>query len=135
MDQGNVSDCTGSWNTPVIFQLTEIFWDHKFLSNVRVCRKRQVSDCTSSTVFTLSLGQVVVFFTYPSDKYFYFLLVPIKLKRVGASQNVQSCMHSLSYLSDIRVDFSLFINIQIISSLIYLLHAKQFTIFGKRLHV
>jgi hypothetical protein len=46
----NVSDCTGFWNTLVLFLLLEIPLDHKFLSDVTGCRKTQVSDCTSSTV-------------------------------------------------------------------------------------
>ena len=50
-DQGNVSDCTGCQNTQVLFQLTEILWDRKCLSDVTQCRKTQVSDCTDSTIF------------------------------------------------------------------------------------
>ena len=50
-DQGNVSDCTGWRNTQVLFMLTELLWDHKFLSDVTGCRKTQVSDCTGSTVY------------------------------------------------------------------------------------
>jgi len=30
--------------------LTELLWDHKFMSDVTGCRKTQVSDCTGSTV-------------------------------------------------------------------------------------
>jgi hypothetical protein len=45
-----VSDCTGCRNTQVLFLLTEILWDHTFLSDVTGCRKTHVSDCTSSTV-------------------------------------------------------------------------------------
>ena len=45
-----MSDCTGCRNTQVLFILTELLWDHKFLSDVRGCRKTQVSDCTGSTV-------------------------------------------------------------------------------------
>jgi hypothetical protein len=41
-DQGNVSDCTGCQNTQVLFQLIEILWDHKFLSDVTGCRIAQV---------------------------------------------------------------------------------------------
>ena len=41
-DQGNVSDCTGFLNNQVLFQLTEIFWDNKFLSDVTGCRIAQV---------------------------------------------------------------------------------------------
>ena len=47
----NVSDCTGCWNTQVLFQLTEILWNHKFLLDVTGCQKTQVSICTSYTVF------------------------------------------------------------------------------------
>jgi hypothetical protein len=38
----NVSDCTGCRNTEVLFYLTEILWDYKFLSDVTGCRKTQV---------------------------------------------------------------------------------------------
>ena len=38
-------------------QLTEILFDHKFLSDVTGCRKSQVSDCTSSTVFGAKIGK------------------------------------------------------------------------------
>ena len=31
--------------------LTELLWNHKFLSDVTGCRKTQVSDCTGSTVY------------------------------------------------------------------------------------
>jgi hypothetical protein len=37
-------------NTQFLLYLTEILWDHKFLSDVTGCRKTQVSDCTSCTV-------------------------------------------------------------------------------------
>ena len=40
--EGNVSDCTGCRKTQVIFQLTEILWDHKFLSDVTGCQIAQV---------------------------------------------------------------------------------------------
>jgi len=53
-DQGNVLDCTGCQNTQVLFQLTEMLWDHKFLSDVTGCRKTQVSDCTNSTVYCIN---------------------------------------------------------------------------------
>ena len=49
-DQGNVSGCTGYQNTQVLSQLTEILWDHNILSDVTGCRKIQVSDCTSSII-------------------------------------------------------------------------------------
>ena len=49
--QGNVSDCTGCRNTQLLYQLTEILWDHEFLSDVTGCWKAQVSDCTSSFIF------------------------------------------------------------------------------------
>ena len=45
-----MSDCTGCQNTQVLIKLTEILWDHTFLSDVPGCRKTQVSDCTSSTL-------------------------------------------------------------------------------------
>ena len=45
-----MSDCTGCQNTQVLIKLTEILWDHTFLSDVPGCRKTQVSDCTSSTI-------------------------------------------------------------------------------------
>jgi hypothetical protein len=51
--QEDVSDCIGCGNTQVLFSLTEILWEHKFLSDVTGCRKTQVSDCTSSTVYTV----------------------------------------------------------------------------------
>jgi len=38
-------------NTQVLSWLTEILRDRKFLLDVTGCRKTQVSDCTSSTVF------------------------------------------------------------------------------------
>ena len=34
--------------------LTELFWDHKFLSYITGCRKTQVSDCTGSTVYRIT---------------------------------------------------------------------------------
>jgi hypothetical protein len=46
-----VSDCTGWRNTQVLFMLTELLWDHKFLSDVTGCWKTRVSDCTGSTVY------------------------------------------------------------------------------------
>jgi hypothetical protein len=42
-DQGNGWGCIGCRNTQVLFQLTEIPWDHKFLSDVSGCWKTQVS--------------------------------------------------------------------------------------------
>jgi hypothetical protein len=50
--KGPWSDCTGCRNTQVLFQLTELLWDHKFLSDVTGCWKTQVSDCTGYTVYT-----------------------------------------------------------------------------------
>ena len=44
-----MSDCTGCRNTQVLFMLTELLWDHTFLSDVTGCRKVQVSDVTGST--------------------------------------------------------------------------------------
>ena len=44
-----MSDCTGCRNTQVSFQLTEILWDHKFMSDVT--KLRGVSDCTRSTAY------------------------------------------------------------------------------------
>ena len=38
-DQGNVSDCTGCRNTQVLFILTELLWDHKFLSDGTGCQE------------------------------------------------------------------------------------------------
>ena len=46
-------DCTECRNTRILFQLTEIIGDPKFMSDVTGCRKPQVSDCTSSTVFPM----------------------------------------------------------------------------------
>jgi hypothetical protein len=54
-----MSDCTGCQNTQVLIKLTEILWDHTFLSDVPGCRKTQVSDCTSSTVFALVLCRML----------------------------------------------------------------------------
>ena len=45
--------CTGCQNTQLLFQLTEILGDHKFLSDHEMstgCQKTLVSDCTSSTI-------------------------------------------------------------------------------------
>ena len=39
--QGN---CVGLYRMSVLFQLTEMLWDYKFLSDVTGCRKTQVSD-------------------------------------------------------------------------------------------
>ena len=55
-----MSDCTGCRNTQVLFMLTELLWDHKFLSDVRGCRKTQVSDCTGSTVYILLMVQNLI---------------------------------------------------------------------------
>ena len=49
-------DCTGCRYTPVLFMLTELLWDHKFMSDVTGCQKIQVSVCTGSTV-QIWLGQ------------------------------------------------------------------------------
>ena len=45
-----MSDRTGCQNTQVLFWLTEILWDYTFLSDVKGCRKTQVSNCTGCTV-------------------------------------------------------------------------------------
>jgi hypothetical protein len=45
-----VLDCTGCRNTQVLFELTQILLEFKFLSDVTGCRKTRVSDCTGSTV-------------------------------------------------------------------------------------
>ena len=42
--------CVGYQNTHILFQLTEILLDHKFLLDVTECQKTQVLDYTSSTV-------------------------------------------------------------------------------------
>jgi hypothetical protein len=55
MDQRNVSDCSGCHNTQVLFYLTEIPCDHKFLSDVTGCRKTQVLDCTVVIFFRNSI--------------------------------------------------------------------------------
>ena len=52
-----MSDCTGCRNTQVLFMLTELLWDHDFLSDVTGCRKTQVSDCTCSTGLALRTGR------------------------------------------------------------------------------
>jgi hypothetical protein len=54
--RGNMSDCTGCEGTRVLFWLTEILGHHKFFLDVTGCRKSQVSDCTSSTVFEISVS-------------------------------------------------------------------------------
>ena len=41
-----------SENSGFILVVTEILWDHTFLSDVIRCQKTQVSDYTSSTVYT-----------------------------------------------------------------------------------
>ena len=44
------------------FQLTELLWDHTFLSDVTGCRKTQVSDCTGSTVLLMEQNMDVCLF-------------------------------------------------------------------------
>ena len=45
-------------NTQVLVQITEIFMDHKFVSDATGCRNTQVLDCTSSTVFQFIQGSI-----------------------------------------------------------------------------
>ena len=75
-----VIDCTVCWNTQILFWLTEILWDHKFMWDVTGCQKTQVSDCTSSTVFLF-----VLFILY----FLSIFIVPFPLKKINVeNQNI-----------------------------------------------
>jgi len=51
-------------NTQGFFWLTEILWDHKFLSDVTGCRKTQMLHCTSSNIPIKTITSVLKVSTY-----------------------------------------------------------------------
>ena len=79
-DQGNGWGCIGCRNTQVLFQLTEILFNHKLLSDVTVCHKTHVSDWTSYTVTTHSSVRCTLKFA-PYMLQYIIIIVKIHIKQ------------------------------------------------------